>query len=125
MRSPKEEAIEILVDLKSTIKDVIVTQKKLDEILWVVIEKLRLPGKIHAPDREEWKEGWPRGTWVDAFGLIFMVGATARDSEGSLMYLVPASYFGMDMPPTRSLTVYAALANEARTADGQVYTREI
>jgi hypothetical protein len=80
---------------------------------------------IEDPSRPEWREGWPRGTWVSSFGFVFEARFTARDAEGSLMYLVPASQFGLEAAPTRWVTVYAGGVNEARLADGRIFSRTV
>jgi hypothetical protein len=50
---------------------------------------------------------------------------TAHDNEGSRIYLVPASYFGLAAAPTRWITIYAATVGEARLRDGRIFRRII
>jgi hypothetical protein len=85
----------------------------------------REKGGTHDGTLPEWREGWPRGTWLDSFGFVFEVTMTAHDNEGSLIYLVPASYFGLAAAPTRWITIYAATVGEARLRDGRIFRRII
>jgi hypothetical protein len=88
-------------------------------------EKVARGERIEDASRPEWRDGWPRGTWVGSFGVVFEVGAVGRDSEGSAMYLIPANLFGVDSLVSRYVAVYAALVNEARLEDGRVFFRRI
>jgi hypothetical protein len=82
--------------------------------------------RVEDASRPEWRDGWPRGTWVASFGFVFEVVRTARDFDGSLMYLIPASYLGVsDQAPGRYVAAYAASVSEARLSDGSVYYRTI
>jgi len=73
--------------------------------------------------RPEWKEGWPRGTWVKTIdGLVFEVFQMAIGPDNGPMYLVRPP---VELPGTRYIAIWTVLIVEARTADGSVYTRDI